>query len=251
MPKKLTTKEFIEKAKKIHGNKYDYTQVNYINTKTPILIFCKECNDSFKQCPGNHLCGQGCPKCGIIYQHEKQKLTLDTFINRAKKIHENKYDYSQVIYIGMHKKVKIICKNCKKEFNQDPHSHLKGHGCPYCNCLQTISKSERIIKKWFINNNINYISQKRFKECKDKYPLSFDFYLPDYNICIEFQGAQHYNPNFYLYMYKNKTNALKYFELQQKHDEIKKNYCIQNNIPLIEIKYTDDIELKLKELFYV
>ena len=52
-------------------------------------------------------------------------------------------------------------------------------------------------------------------------------------------------------MYKNKTDALKYFELQQKHDKIKQNFCIQNNIPLIEIKYTDDIELKLKELFYV
>jgi len=102
--KKLTTKEFINRAEKIHRNKYDYSLVEYVNTKTKIKIICKK-HGIFEQTPNNHLCGKNCPKC-----HDYNKLTTKEFINKAEKDHGNKYDYSLVEYVNTKTKIKIICK---------------------------------------------------------------------------------------------------------------------------------------------
>lgn len=109
------------------------------------------------------------------------------------------------------------------------------------------SKGEDDIWKWLKKNNIRFEFQKRFSDCKDKLPLPFDFYLPKYNICIEYQGSQHYDPGFYIRKKKSQEEGMKKYLIQKKHDEIKKNYCIQNNINFLEIKYTEKIEDKLKE----
>lgn len=94
--------------------------------------------------------------------------------------------------------------------------------------------------KWLKSKDIRYITQKRFKDCKDKQLLPFDFYLPDYNLCIEFQGRQHY------FMWRNEINQDR-LEKQRQHDQIKKDYCKKNNIRLLEIKYNENINQKLKE----
>ena len=126
MAKKITTKDFIEKAKLIHGNKYNYEKTNYIKNKEKVVIFCNKCKKYFEQTPNNHLSGDGCPYCRY-----KTKST-EQFINDAKKVHGDLYDYSDVIYIKNDKKVKILCKNCNKYFYQTPHNHLQKRGCPYC-----------------------------------------------------------------------------------------------------------------------
>ena len=123
--KKLTTEEFIRKAKLVHGDKYDYSKVNYVNAKTEIEIICK-IHGSFYQTPDKHLHSKGCPFC-----NRNDKLTNEEFIKRAREIHGNKYDYSKVEYVSYHTRVCIICP-IHGEFWQEPANHLCGKGCRKC-----------------------------------------------------------------------------------------------------------------------
>ena len=124
MATKLTTEEFIAKAREVHGDKYDYSRVNYVNAKTKVEIICPE-HGSFWQTPTNHLNGKGCPKCvGRI-------KTTEEFIKRAKAVHGDKYDYSRVNYVGATVKVEIICPE-HGSFWQTPANHLNGKGCSKC-----------------------------------------------------------------------------------------------------------------------
>lgn len=157
--KKQTTKDFICKAKGIHGDKYDYSNVEYVNNHTKVCIICPE-HGEFWQTPKNHLRGQGCPRCGVIKGHiGKNKLT-EEFINKAKEIHNDKYDYSKVEYKNNKTKVCIICHekdifgNEHGEFWQNPHHHLKGHGCPKCK-TKVVSKLKRLTKEEFSQKCIN------------------------------------------------------------------------------------------------
>jgi hypothetical protein len=226
--KRKNNKDFISKARLIHGDKYDYSVVSYKNNSTKVKIICLK-HGEFKQIPESHLNGFGCSKCSRV-----KKLTNDEFIKRAQSIHHN-YDYSLVDYKNMHTKVIIICKK-HGEFKQTPHNHLKFAGCPKCNK----SKGEKIIS-WFLDKkNIKYKEQETFEGCKNKSPLPFDFYLQKENICIEFQGIQHFEANEHM---GGETGL----ENRRKNDKIKKHFCKKNNIKLIEIKYSDEIVTKLKE----
>ena len=123
--KKLTTEEFIEKAKEVHGNKYDYSKVEYVNGKTKVCIICP-IHGEFWQTPSAHIHQkQGCIYCS------GRKLNLNSFIEKAKKIHGDKYDYSKVEYVNNNTKVCIVCPE-HGEFWQKPVNHLRGNGCPKC-----------------------------------------------------------------------------------------------------------------------
>jgi hypothetical protein len=124
------TDKFIEKAKEVHGDKYDYSKTLYIGTDKKVTIICNLHFD-FEQTPYKHLKGQGCKNCGKIRAVEKQRDTKESFISKANTIHGDKYDYSRVIYISSNKKVIIICKK-HGEFLQKSNSHLQGNGCPLC-----------------------------------------------------------------------------------------------------------------------
>ena len=130
--KKLTTEEFIKKAKKIHGNKYDYSKVEYINNRTKICIICPE-HGEFWQTPNDHLDSCGCPKCFNENKRGKSnKLTKELFILRARELYGDKYDYSKVEYNDCNKKVCIICPE-HGEFWQTPNNHLNCRNqCPKC-----------------------------------------------------------------------------------------------------------------------
>ena len=134
MPGKLTTEEFIKRAKEIHGDKYDYSKVDYKNTKTKVTIICPT-HGKFGQTPSLHLQGQGCPKCS-----NNVRLTTKEFIKNAKEIHADKYDYSKVDYKNSSTKVCIICSD-HGEFEQRPGDHLKGKGCPRCGVVSSSDKN--------------------------------------------------------------------------------------------------------------
>ena len=292
--------EFISKSKNIHGDKYDYSLVNYKNGRTKVKIICKK-HDIFEQTPDAHIQGQGCPICN------NKKVTLENFIIKSNKIHNNKFDYSIVILKNTATKVKIICpkhgvfeqrpndhlqgsgcilcrndnkrkplkefiissnqihnnkynytlvkyKNNKSKikiicpihgvFEQILINHLIGQGCPKCN----ESKGEKEIKEILESNNIIFEIQKKFKNCINIKPLPFDFYLPKYNTCIEYDGKQHFEPIDFF-------GGEKGLQERIKRDEIKTNYCNNKNIKLIRIPYSkfDDIEniliknLKIKQ----
>ena len=97
MPKQLSMEEFIKKAKNTHGKKYNYSKVIYKNSVTKIQIICLK-HGSFEQTPHGHLRGRGCIKCGHILRGNKKSLSSEEFINKAKKIHNNRYDYSRTTY---------------------------------------------------------------------------------------------------------------------------------------------------------
>lgn len=130
MPKRLTTDEFIRRAIEKHGDKYDYSKVEYINAQTKVCIICKE-HGEFWQRASEHLNGCGCKLCGNISSCNKQKKSNETFITEAKKVHGDKYDYSKTQYIQSNKNVTITCP-IHGDFSQRASAHLSGQGCPQC-----------------------------------------------------------------------------------------------------------------------
>ena len=126
----MTQEEFIKKAKTVHGDKYDYSKVEYVNNSTKVCIICPEHGEVW-QTPSWHLKGTGCTKCGNKEKGQTKKLTQKTFIQRCNEIHNNKYDYSKTVYNGKRGKVIIICP-IHGEFEQNAANHMKGQGCPTC-----------------------------------------------------------------------------------------------------------------------
>ena len=147
---KLTTEEFINKAKIIHGDKYNYPLVEYKNNYAKVKIICKE-HGIFEQVPNHHLRNHGCPKC------KKNRLTTEEFISKAKNIHGEKYDYSLVKYENNHTKVKIICIE-HGIFEQTPNHHLSGQTCGTCagmNALSAIKRHVKILSKIGVEARLN------------------------------------------------------------------------------------------------
>lgn len=229
--KNKTTENLIIEFKKIHKNRYDYRLVKYINSKLKIKIICKE-HGIFEQSVSCHLKGCNCPKCVGGIKHTKEQ-----FIEKSIKIHKNKYNYSLVEYKNARTKVKIICEK-HGIFEQVPQHHITGVGCPSCCESKGEKKLIEILEKF----NIKYFREKRFKDCRYKNPLPFDFYLPKQNICIEYDGEQHFRK----YQKFGGQNSL---EKQKIKDSIKTNFCLENNIKLIRIKYDENIQEKLSLIF--
>ena len=159
--KRLTKQDFVKKAKNIHGNKYDYSKVNYINNCTKIIIICKKHN-KFKQIPSAHLSGKGCLECS----HDNFRSTTQQFIKKAKNTHGNKYDYSKVSYINNCSDVEIICPY-HGNFKQRPSSHLNGGGCTKCFIKRNkqtnkdfITKLKQIYKNKYDYSKVNYVNPK-------------------------------------------------------------------------------------------
>ena len=211
-----TTEEFIRKAKEVHGDKYDYSKVKYVNVRTKVCIVCPE-HGEFQQIPSNHLNGQGCPKCA----QEKHNSTTEEFIRKAKEVHGDKYDYSKVEYVNAYTKVRIICP-IHGDFEQNAHSHLNGRGCPKCN----ESQMEKNTAKFLEENNIDYISQARKKDLVWLERQSLDFYIPKYHIAIECQGGQHFKTVDFFGGKRGYSDRLK-------KDLSKYNKCLSNNVKLI------------------
>lgn len=233
------TNDFIEKAVEIHGHRYDYSKSKYSGRHKKLIITCPVHGD-FEQEAGSHLSGHGCPKCSIDKIKEKQKLPQEQFIKISNQVHNNRYDYSKTNYVNYRTKVEIMCP-IHGSFWQRADAHLSGQGCPKCNQ----SKGEKYIEDYLIANNYKYLSQYEVAIDTSINPSGIakvDFYLPEYNLFIEYNGKQHYIPVEY---YGGKFR----FEQQQKRDEFIRNYCKNNNILLLEIRYDDDIEKVLNKTF--
>lgn len=212
--------EFIKKAINIHGEKYDYSKVNYKNNKEKVCVICK-IHGEFYVRPDNHLHGSGCPKCSCEKTHNQQRWTTEKFINEARKINGDKYDYSKTNYITTTEKVCITCPK-HGDFWVTPTNHLRRHGCPICKQ----SRMETNIKNFLIENKINFEQQKTWKWLTYKSNLKVDFYLPDYNMVIECQGIQHFEPVEFFGGENEFKNIIK-------RDLIKKEACEQHGIKVI------------------
>ena len=199
----------------------------YKNLKTKILHRCKVCGYEWNVLPDNILnLKNGCPKCG-----KRAPLTQEEFVDRVKSIDDSIIVMGE--YSSHQDKVLFKCSNCGKEWMAKPNNILNGKGCPYCKT----SKGELKISAILDNFGIDYVEQKWFPDCKYLSVLPFDFYLPKYNICIEYDGAQHYVPCTFGGI--SKEQAYKNLDLCKTRDEIKTEYCKNNNIKLIRIPYWD------------
>jgi ssDNA-binding Zn-finger/Zn-ribbon topoisomerase 1 len=228
--RKMSSEDFILKSKAVHGNKYNYSKVDYKNNRKPIIVICLD-HGEFYPAPGNFLSGSGCPKCSIIEQHENQKKSVDDFINDSIKVHGDKYDYSRVKYNGGKVFVEIICKK-HGVFRQTPNNHQRGNGCPSCNS----SKGENRIKMILNNLGIDYFTQYTFDGLVDKRKLKCDFYLPNNNLVIEYNGRQHYEE------VKSWGGESGLNEVRRR-DELKRIFFKSNQIRLLEIHFSEkDLE---------
>jgi hypothetical protein len=242
------TDEFIGKAKKIHGDKYDYKNVNYVGNKTPVEVICHNKDENDKEhgpwmtTPNLHLTGSGCRKCGWETGSGHNLSNTEEFIEKAKKVHGDKYDYDNVKYTKSDEDVIIVChrkdKNNKEHgpFLQMPHNHLKGTGCPRCNNSKGENKIEQLLKQ----QGIYYIDQYKNEYCysfkgKNKNRkctlLKFDFYLPKLKIMIEYDGLYHFK--------KYHTNTDEGFMSDVLHDREKNSFTKLKGIKLIRISYLD------------
>ena len=297
MPRKLTTEEFVDRARKIHGDKYDYSKVEYINTKKKVCIICPE-HGEFWMKPNDHLSRKyGCHKCGWIEEGKNARKTVDEFIREAREKYGDVYDYSKVVYEKNNKKVciishetdaygveigefwqtpanhiaygysgdmvpvtterfiarakkihgdlysynKTIFNNSKTkviiscpihgDFEQLPHLHLRGEGCPKC---KNKSVLEKRVRNLLVELDVKFIEQKRFDFLGKQ---SVDFFIPDINVAIECQGRQHFI----------KSSLWEEFEVLLQRDRKKKKLCNDNGIKVIYVinkKYKDmDTEL--------
>lgn len=155
--KKLTKEEFIEKAKSIHGDKYDYSKVEYINNSTKVCIVCNK-HSEFMQTPHDHLSGAGCKICYDERRGNSLRRTREEFIDKAKQIHGDKYDYSKVNYVNDSTKICIICPE-HGEFWQTPNAHVSGSGCVFCGFKKT-SMSKTKSYDEFLNEAIKKHNNK-------------------------------------------------------------------------------------------
>lgn len=130
MPKRLTTEEFIKKATAIHGDTYDYSEVDYQKTDLKVKIYCPK-HGYFLLRPNDHLSGYGCQKCGLERKATKRMHTKDRFVEGAREVHGDRYDYSAAVYERSDIKVEIICP-IHGSFWQAPATHKCGIGCPQC-----------------------------------------------------------------------------------------------------------------------
>ncbi len=130
MPRLLTTEEFISRARRVHGNKYDYALVEYSGTFIPVKIICRE-HGEFEQTPTHHFRGHGCKPCATLAANNARRSNTEQFIAKAKRVHGDKYDYSLVSYERHDLPVKIVCP-AHGEFEQKPTYHWSGSGCRKC-----------------------------------------------------------------------------------------------------------------------
>ena len=164
---KNTLENFIEKAKKIHGDKYDYSKVEYVNNRTKVCIICPE-HGEFWQTPNNHLMGKGCSKCKYAKISNSKRKNTNDFIQQSKAIHRNKYDYTKVNYKNANTEVCIICPE-HGEFLQKPSVHIMGCGCPKCaKSGVKLTQEDFLNKSRIVHNNKYDYSKSYYQNSKTK-----------------------------------------------------------------------------------
>lgn len=235
---------FFTKAAEVHGARYDYSLVEYIDGRTKVNIICGD-HGPFSQTPKAHLGGQGCPTCASTARaarsSNQRDVAAQTFTIKATAVHGSLYDYSKSVYVNIHTKLEIICRD-HGSFWQIPAAHLQGQGCPHCandrRAAFAESKGEMAITTWLDVNEIRYEKQKMFEGCVDALPLRFDFYVPSLNLVIEFDGAQHFE------FVKKFHGTEEGFERCKRRDAIKNQYTEDHNIELLRIKYSEEKQIE-------
>lgn len=225
--KRYTQEEFIEKGTLLYEGLFDYSKVIYVNSRTKVLIHSNLLNEDFLITPSKFLQGDIQNKYLGIKAKIPESLNKEIFIQRARLIHGDKYDYSEVEYKSLKTKVKIICPK-HGAFWQTPVNHLLNfEGCPGC----SQSKGESFVENVLIDKKINFIRQFPIVIDNKDYRIDFMWKHRDKVIFIEYNGCQHYFPVEFF-------GGQEAFSKQVERDNIIREYCKENNIILLEYPYT-------------
>lgn len=233
--KKKTMSVFLSECNEKRNDMDEYVFLDeYINDNTNLKIKHNICNHLYSIKPYNFLIGKSCPKCAKCI-----KRTTDSFKDELEKLHKGIFDKIEII--GSYKTnitpILIKCKKCNLEFNRIPTNMIykNVYYCPVCEKHDPrMSKGVVKICEILENNNIEYQLEKRFEDCRNVKPLPFDFYIPKLNLCIEYDGQQHFMPI-------DSWGGNEAFKLTKHNDSIKTEYCSKNNINLCRIKFDEDI----------
>ncbi|MCR4720912.1 MAG: hypothetical protein K5655_04220 [Lachnospiraceae bacterium] len=224
-----THEQYVNELKDIHPNIVPLE--NYIDGKTYILHKCLNCEYEWMAKPIYlfHATTNCCPNCG-----EHVRKSHDLFVKLLQVRNPN----IEILgtFTNADNVIKCRCKTHNYIWEASGYRLLNGSSCP--KCIQ--SQGEKKIANWLMSHNIDYRVEEKFSECKDEKPLPFDFYLPSENRCIEYDGVQHFEPI-------DHFGGQKKFEYTQRHDQIKNEYCENNNIPLLRIPYYADINEELTQ----
>lgn len=228
----FSQEDIINKFKEIHKNEYNYSKVKYINIDTPVKIICNKCNSEFSQTPFEHLYGNKRKGSGCPYCYDHLPWSHEHFLKELKKLNINYFEILSK-FNGFKNPLKIRCLKCNKIYFSEPQNILNFHKC---SCSIKYKGNEKIYNflKYY---NISYIPEYSIKGLKYKKALRFDAYLNNLNIAIEYDGIEHFEPRDF--GEKNYNKVLKNFEETKIRDNIKNEFCKNNNIKLIRIPYWD------------
>jgi len=222
--KKLSKEEIVERSNKTWNSEYELLS-DEVNYSKKALIRHKKCGYEYEQLIYSHLTGAGCPKCA-----GNKPLTKEYVQEKSNKVHSNEYEILSNPK-GAFSKINIKHKKCGYEYEQVVSTHLSGCGCSRCNT----SKGELFVESILKEESIIYCTQKTFDDCKYINKLKYDFFLPELNTCIEFDGEQHFKPIRWF-------GGKKAYIIQKIKDDIKNKYCLNNNIKIIRFKFDDDFD---------
>ena len=232
----LTNEEYVEQLKDVNPNIIALEE--YVNAKTAILHQCLLDGYVWKTSPSCTLQGCSCPKCAGNTKKTHEEYVLELSLKASE---------LEVVEPYINSKTPILhrCKIDGYEWKIAPSNVLSGQRCPKCQ----ESNGERRIRCWLDEHDCSYIYQKTFSDCKYKKELPFDFYLPDYNVLIEYDGIQHFEA--VDFAGKGDAWALEQLKLVQYRDGIKNRYCEHNNIKLLRIPYFKNIEEELEKFLFI
>ena len=231
-----TNEWFLSKLKKSKGKDF-VPLTEYKSSREKIKMKHTVCGYIWDVTPDNLLRRKsGCPKC-----NKNARLNTDEYKKVFKSIVGEEYEVIGT-YKNARTKIKYRHKTCGTEWETVPYSIKQGSRCPYCKS----SKGERYIISVLNKNNINFETEKTFDKCKYKNLLRFDFYLEEFNLCIEYDGIQHFEPTDF--GNRGKNYSIEFFNEVTLKDNIKNKFCEKNNINLLRIPYTLDFELIEKEI---
>ena len=238
---KRTPEQIIQQFNEKHSNKYKYPNFqNYINSKQIIDIICPE-HGLFTQQIIHHTNGCGCLKC---HDRSFNRKDLDYHVSLIPSVISKYLKCLDIIFKNGQSYLKLLCKRCNEEDLQETYRCKQHDTCKNCNRIEIESKGIRKIKNILSNLNISYISEKTFSDCinpQTNYKLRFDIFIEALNLCIEFDGPQHFIAQ---ELYGGEEELIR----TQYRDNIKNEYCKNKNINLIRISYKDkNIEEILNE----
>lgn len=220
---KKSNVEFKQEIYDLVGNEYTFLD-EYINAKTKLKVKHNKCNNVYKIAPHSFLQGRRCPYC---FEDSKRK-TNTQFKKEVYDLVGSEYTFLD-LYVTNHDKLRVKHNKCGNVYEVAPNSFLGGRRCPYCSNY----RGEIVIGKILDTLNVDYEYQKTFDDLKDTQLLSYDFFIPDQGILIEYQGIQHYQP-------VDIFGGEDYFKIQQRHDKMKADYAKAHHYSLIAVPYIED-----------